>query len=146
MAAIRPEGFPVERGKIHEFANSLFDDHPLHHDLPLANAAGFRSVVAPITYASAASFFAEDGGMRLPEGVDLRFVLHGGQEFVFERPLIAGDLLTPTPGELRTYEKAGRRGGTMKFIETETVYQDEAGEVVVRVRSTIIQTGGVVEG
>lgn len=146
MAVINPTGFPVERGKIHEFATSVLDEHPLHHDLSWAHAQGLPSVVAPLTFASAASFFADEGGITLPEGVDLRFVLHGAQEFIFERPLIAGDLLTPRPGEMRTYEKAGRRGGTMKFIESETVYRDESGEVVVRVRSTIIQTSGVVQG
>ncbi|MCA9846396.1 MAG: MaoC family dehydratase N-terminal domain-containing protein [Dehalococcoidia bacterium] len=145
MTVINPGGFPVERGKIHEFANSVLDDHPLYHDLSRAHAQGLPSVIAPLTFASAASFFADEGGMKLPEGVDLRFVLHGGQEFIFERPLFAGDLLTPQPGEMRTYEKAGHRGGMMRFIETETVYRDEAGEVVVRIRSTIIQTGGVVE-
>ena len=79
-------------------------------------------------------------------GLDMRFVLHGGQEFNFERPIFAGDVLTSEPGETSSYEKEGRRGGTMKFIDTETVYRDQQGEVVLRVKSTLIQTGGVVQG
>jgi len=146
MTSINPPGFPVERGKIHEFANSLLDDHPLYHDEGAAHAQGYPSVIAPPTFSSVASFFSEGAGMRLPEGLDLRFILHGGQEFIFERPLFAGDLLTPEPGEMSQYEKAGRRGGTMRFIDTETVYRDQQGDIVVRVKSTIIQTGGVVQG
>ena len=32
----------------------------------------------------------------------------------------------------------------MRFVETETVYRDAAGAVVVRVINTLIQTAGVV--
>ena len=133
----------MERGKIHEFANSVLDDHPLYHDEIAAQAQGFPSVMAPPTFSSAASFFAGRADLRLPAGLDLRYVLHGGQEFVFERPLFAGDVLTPESGEMTTYEKAGQRGGTMKFIDTETVYHDQRGAIVLRVKSTLIQTSGV---
>ena len=75
----------------------------------------------------------------------MRFVLHGGQEFIFERPLFAGDVLRGEPGETKSYEKAGRRGGTMKFIESETIYRDAQGEIVLRSRNTLIQTAGVVK-
>jgi hypothetical protein len=36
MADINPPGFPVRRGKVHEFANSVLDDNPLYHDLEAA--------------------------------------------------------------------------------------------------------------
>ncbi len=75
----------------------------------------------------------------------MRFVLHGGQEFIFERPLFAGDVLKGEPGETKSYEKKGRRGGTMKFIESETIFRDAQGEIVLRSRNTLIQTAGVVQ-
>ena len=43
------------------------------------------------------------------------------------------------------YEKQGKRGGLMKFVELETVYRDQKGCVVARSRSTAIQTAGVVK-
>lgn len=147
MAQINPPGFPIERGKIHEFANSILDDNALYHDEEAANAAGLPSVVAPPTFSFASAFFPEpprEGGPRM-EGLDMRFVLHGGQEFVFERPVFAGDVLRAEPGETKSYEKAGRRGGTMKFIESETVFRDQNGQIVVRSRNTLIQTAGVVK-
>ncbi|HWO93518.1 MAG TPA: MaoC family dehydratase N-terminal domain-containing protein [Dehalococcoidia bacterium] len=147
MAYINPPGVPIERGKVHEFANAILDDNPLYHDEEAAKRAGLPSVVAPPTFTSVAAFFPEkgaEGGPRM-EGLDLRFVLHGGQEFNFERPLFAGDLLHAEPGETRQYEKQGRRGGTMKFVETETVYRDQKGDVVLRIKNTLIQTGGVVQ-
>ena len=159
MGAINPPGLPVERGKIHEFANAILDDHAFYHDQAAAQAAGFPSVVAPPTYPLTAALYSaeerpgdaeerpgEDNPMPdALQALDMRFVLHGAQEFVFERPLFAGDLLQSEPGEVNAYEKAGKRGGVMKFVEIETVYRDQSGEVVARSRATVIQTAGVVK-
>lgn len=145
MAKINPPGFIVERGKIHEFANAILDDNPHYHDLEAATADGLPSVVAPITYSSVASYFGDGSGpASAMSGLDMRFVLHGGQEWIFERPIFAGDILTAQPGATTSYEKEGKRGGTMKFIESEMLYRDQNGEIVLRGKSTLIQTGGVV--
>lgn len=147
MAFINPPGVPVERGKVHEFAEAILDDHPHYHDLEAAQAAGLPSVVAPPTFAMLAQLFPE-ADQRPPEALmqlDVRYSLHGAQEFVFERPVFAGDVLRGEPGETKVYEKEGRRGGVMKFVEFETVYRDQQGDVVVRSRTTAIQTAGVVE-
>lgn len=145
MARINPPGFLIERGKIHEFANAILDDNPHYHDLDAANRDGLPSVVAPPTYSSVASHFAERSGPGgAMSGLDMRYVLHGGQEWVFERPIFAGDVLTLEPGASTSYEKEGRRGGAMKFIENEDIYRDQFGEIVLRSKSTLIQTAGVV--
>lgn len=147
MAYIRPPGLPVERGKVHEFADAILDEHPHYHDSEAAAAAGLPGVVAPPTFAMASALFSEDGAELPPElaALDMRLALHGAQEFVFERPLFAGDLLRGEPGEVKCYAKKGRRGGLMQFVEAETIYRDAAGEIVLRTRTTAIQTEGVVE-
>ncbi len=147
MARIHPPGFPIERGKVHEFANAIGAEDPLHHDAEAARAAGLPGVVAPPTFSAAAAFFPEPGGAGGLgiQGLDMRFVLHGGQELEYERPLFAGDLLRAEPGDTKSYEKQGKRGGTMKFIETETLYRDVLSAVVLRVRNTLVQTAGVVK-
>ena len=147
MTKIRPRGFPVERGKIHEFANAILDEHPHYHDEEAARAAGLPSVVAPPTFPMALALFegASDRPPAEVEALDMRYALHTAQELVFERPLVAGDVLTGEPGELKTYEKRGSRAGLMKFVEFETIYRDQAGEVVARSRTTAVQTEGVVE-
>jgi acyl dehydratase len=147
MAFINPPGIPVERGKIHEFAESILDEHPHYHDLEAARAAGLPSVVAPPTFTMTAALFP-GRDQKMPEALeefDMRFMLHGAQEFSFERPIFAGDVLRGEPGETRTYEKEGKRGGVMKFVELETIYRNQDGEVVVRSRTTAIQTAGVVK-
>jgi len=147
MAFIHPPGLPVERGKIHEFANSILDDHPHYHDAEAAAAAGLPAVVAPPTFVLATQLFPTPDAKLAPEiaELDQRYTLHGAQEFVFERPVFAGDVLNSEPGEIKTYQKQGKRGGVMKFVEAETVYRDQQGEVVLRTRTTAIQTAGVVK-
>lgn len=147
MAYIRPPGLPVERGKVHEFADAILDEHPHYHDAEAAADAGLPGVVAPPTFAMATALFSEADAELPPElaALDMRFALHGAQEFVFERPVFAGDLLRGEPGEVKAYEKKGRRGGRMKFVEAETVYRDQQGEIVLRTRTTAIQTEGVVQ-
>lgn len=147
MAHINPPGIPIERGKIHEFANAILDEHPHYHDEQAARAAGLPGVVAPPTFAMASALFAAADQPLHPElaKLDMRFALHGAQEFSFERPICAGDLLVGEMGEVKAYEKTGKRGGVMKFVEIETVYRDQNGEVVLRSKTTAIQTAGVVK-
>lgn len=147
MALINPPGLPVERGKVHEFANAILDDHPHYHDAEAAAAAGLPGVVAPPTFVMAAQLFPAPDAKLAPElaALDPRYTLHGAQEFEFERPIFAGDVLHSEPGEIRSYEKQGKRGGVMKFVEAETVYRNQDGEIVARTRATAIQTAGVVE-
>ena len=73
--------------------------------------------------------------------MDLRRVLHGEQEYEYVRPLRAGDVLTSQTQLKEEYEKEGKRGGTMRFVVSETVFRDQAGEIVAYSRSTTIETG-----
>ena len=149
VAILNPPGLPIERGKIHEFTCSIYDDNPLFHDETAAKEAGLPSVVAPPTYSSVQAFFvnpADAGGLaKIGMELDLRFVLHGGQEFEYLRPVFAGETLTAHQGEVRTYEKEGRRGGLMKFAEIESYYTDENNEMVIKIKNILIQTAGVVK-
>lgn len=73
--------------------------------------------------------------------MDLRYVLHGEQEFLFYgEPIRAGDHLTVSVWIEPVTEKQGRRGGTMRFGRVITDFVDEAGAVRARARSTTIET------
>ncbi len=100
MAQINPPGIPIERGKIHEFAHAILDDNPLYHAETAAHDRGFDSVVAPPTYTWVGSFFPAASPAADPtmEGLDMRYLLHGAQEYNFERPIFAGEVLTAAPG------------------------------------------------
>src|SRR5690606_28988464 len=61
--------------------------------------------------------------------------LHAEQHYEYHRPLRAGDVLTATTTPGKTWEKQGRRGGTLLFSESVTEYRNQNGELVVTARS-----------
>ena len=125
----------VERGKIAEFARAVMNSSPAY-DRPDA--------VAPPTFPQSMALWRaraprpESGTGRA--GLDMRRVLHGEQEFEYIRPLRAGEVLTASTHVKDRYEKEGKRGGTMTFIVSETVFRDQDGETVAYSRGTTIQT------
>ena len=83
-----------------------------------------------------------DGG----GGGGLTRLLHGEQRFEYHKPLRPGMRLEVSSRPGRSWEKQGKRGGTMKFSETITELRDQDGELVVTQISVGIMTGKVVEG
>lgn len=124
----------VERGKIGEFARACLNESP---------AYSAPDAVASPTFPQTLAFWrARAGASTQPgrRGMDMRRVLHGEQEFEYVRPLRAGDVLTATSAVKDEYEKAGKRGGTMRFVITETTFRDQDGEIVAYSRGTTIVT------
>ena len=137
------EGLRVAPGKVAEFARAVRDDNPAHYDAKAAADRGFDAVPAPLTFTRVSAF-----PHNRPEGVegtgfDLGLepvVIHGEQAYEFERPLVAGDVLDGETTLAEVYQREGRRGGTMTFVEYETAYYDQDGDLVVTDRSTAIET------
>ena len=135
----KPVEWHIERGKIWEFARACLNNSPAYFS---------EDAVIPPTFPRTLAFWAPPGGgeRRGRGGMDMRRVLHGEQEFEYVRPVRAGDVLTSTSEVKDTYEKEGKRGGTMQFVITETTFKDQQGEVVAYTRTTAIETEGAVQG
>ena len=129
-----PTTIPIERGKIREFALACFDANPEY------TQAGVPPV--PPTYLTVRSFWMTGATSPLARvGLDLRRLLHGGEEYVFHGPPPrAGEELTMQTRVDKVYEKVGKRGGTMTFVESVTEFVDGDGTVRVECRSTAIET------
>ena len=125
----------VERGKVREFARATKSENPEYLDDP--------APVSPPTFLVSSVFWAPPGANRWGSlKLDMRRVLDGGREFVFHGPPPeAGAKLTAQSRVDNIYEKEGKRGGTMTFVETVQEFRDEAGNVVAEMRSTAIETG-----
>jgi acyl-coenzyme A thioesterase PaaI-like protein len=71
---------------------------------------------------------------------DMTRVLHAEERYRYVRPLRIGDRLVCKTRVVEDYVKQGRRGGTMRFVATETEMRDEqSGELVVVTRTTMVQ-------
>jgi acyl dehydratase len=139
----RPQIMHVEYGKIREFARAIKDDNPIYFDPERASEIA-GGVMPPPTFSMTIAHW-DDGSGRPPLGLDLRRLLHGEQEFEYLAPVYAGDVLTSTTRVADVFEKSGGRGGTMKFVVLESTFVNQNGNAVLRTRSTLIETGKVVE-
>ena len=125
----------VEEGKVREFARAVKSSNPAYVD-------SGPQATSPATFLASSAFW--QGAKNSPWG-DTRLnwerILHGEQEFVFPGPPpAAGTELTAESRIDRVFEKEGKRGGTMTFVEVVTEYRDGSGAVVAEARSTVIET------
>jgi hypothetical protein len=131
----KPFRVVVEEGKIREFARAVKSSNP-------AYVAGGPQATSPVTFLASSAFWQSPENS--PWGdVPLNWerILHGEQEFVFPGPPpAAGSELWAEARIDRIYEKEGKRGGTMTFVEHVTEYRDPSGTVVAESRSTVIET------
>lgn len=131
-----PVVYAVGREKVREYAAAVGETNALHFDPEAARAAGYADVLAPpmfvVVYCSSAFMTA----LFDPElAIDFARLVHGGQEFRWEQPVVAGDEITTT---LRVGDIAQRAG--LRFDTFETVSVNQRGETTCRgTWSTIIR-------
>jgi len=124
--------FPVERGKVREFANAILEDNPAfqEHEAP-----------APLTFSMTRSFWPNEGGDMSKININYAMVVHGGQEFEYLGPVKVGDTLTGRTRVADAYEKEGKRGGRMSFYVFETTFANQDGRDVLISRNVLIERG-----
>jgi hypothetical protein len=154
------EKFPVEASLIRLFAQAIGDTNPAYYE-ETAGDTEIGHVIAPPTFITSASHWDPTYPLRWktgqpwngsgategtkPAGSGGGTSLHAEQHFTYHRQLQPGDVLFPTPGEGKTWEREGRRGGTMTFRESVTEWRDADGELVITSRSVGVTTGQVIK-
>ena len=85
-----PQTTTIAVEQIRQFADAVGDANPIFHDEGAARDAGFPNVLAPPTFVT--RFRAQYAAVGLdPETMQ---VLHGEQQYMYERPLHAGDMVS----------------------------------------------------
>lgn len=135
--------FPIERGKIREFASAICDPNPVYRDTEYARSKGFDDVLAPVTFPVTAGFhtsldnFVLDISNKLD--MDLGKSVHGSFEIIYQRPVCAGETLRGEISIGDIYEKEGKRGGKMTFVEMKNNFYDKDDNPVVTISNTFIE-------
>ena len=121
-----PVSYAVGREKVREFASAVGEEAPVHHDPEAARAAGYADVVAPPMFAVVYCGRAIGRALFDPDiGIDFSRMVHGGQEFAWGPPVVAGDEIA-TEVEVKDVSE---RGGLQFFVfESRSTNQD--GETV----------------
>lgn len=114
--------FEVERGAILRLAEAIGDPHPDYREGSAAPPT------FPTTFRMAIPGLAE---------IEPARILHGEQEYSYERPIRAGDRLTCLARIADVYEREGRLG-KMIFVIAEVEGRDDASERVFAGRATLI--------
>jgi acyl dehydratase len=121
-----PKIYAVGREKVREYANAVGETNPVHLDVEAARAAGYADVVAPPMFAVVYSAPAMAPAVLDPDvGINLAMMVHGGQEFAWGQPVVAGDEITTTASVKDISERDGKG-----FYVFETVSTNQDGDTV----------------
>lgn len=121
-------------GKVYPAASFAVDPERVAR---FREAFGEEGDIVPPTFGTAAEFVVLPSIVGDPElGLDFTRVVHGEQEYEWRRPFRVGETLTVRARISSIREKAGRG-----FLTIETEMLDEAGELVVLARATMIERG-----
>jgi acyl dehydratase len=134
--------FPVEEGKIREFAIAVGGANPIYCDRLAARAAGHRAIPAPPTFSVVAGHWRDQSAMVTRLGLDLRRVVVGEVRWEYFAPVYAGDRLSGARVVKEITERTGRRGGRMRVITLQTDLHSQDGELAIRQLDVIIETSG----
>jgi acyl dehydratase len=132
-----PVVYAVGREKIREYARAVGETNPVHLELEAARVAGFADLVAPPMFAVVYSAPAVGPPIFDPD-IELNFAMmvHGGQEFVWGEPVVAGDEITTTVSVKDISESDGRG-----YYVFESVSVNQRGQEVCRGTWTNIVRG-----
>ena len=120
--------YAVGREKIREYAHAVGETNPLSLDPEAARAAGYRDVVAPPMFCVVYSSPSMAPAIFDPEvGMNFAMMVHGGQEFEWGAPVVAGDEITTEVTVKDITERDGKG-----FYEFESVSTNQDGEQVCR--------------
>jgi hypothetical protein len=119
--------FAVEAGKVQEFARAIM--------APATDGV-------PLTFSVVAGHHRDARAAVEKLGLDIKRVVVGEVEWAYERPLVVGDELSGRRVVADVKTREGSRGGTMTLVTLETEFRDAAGEVALRQREVLIETGG----
>lgn len=137
----------IERSAVTNFARAVKDPNPIYYDVRAAKAAGFANIPAPPTFIFVAGGWGtwpedqpDDPGVNPLGEIAVEYarqgglLLHGEQSYIYERPVVVGDVLDTEAEVVDTYTK-----GSMTFAIVETRFTDAAtGELVVTTRTNMI--------
>jgi len=133
-----PVVYAVGREKVREYARAVGETNPVHLDVEAARAASYADVVAPPMFAVVYSAPAVGPPIFDPE-IELNFAMmvHGGQEFVWGPPVVAGDEIATTASVKDISEDDDARG----YYVFESISTNQRGEQVCRGTWTNIVRG-----
>ncbi|MFA1821468.1 MaoC family dehydratase N-terminal domain-containing protein [Virgibacillus oceani] len=122
----------VERTLVRRFAEAIGDPHPIFIDEETGKQSRYGANVAPPTFPRTFDFGAVEG-LQLPD----KGLIHGEQNYHYERPLLVGEEVYCCTRVKDYFEKEGKNG-LMSFLVIQRFGESTDGDVIFTEESTII--------
>ncbi len=120
------------------FCESVDDARSEYVDARAAGGGPFGAPIAPPTFPMRFLFDALDPDLFFELGLNLAGIVHAEQEFVYERPVRAGEKYTIVGKVHDIWEKQGR-SGKLDFVTFEALGREkQTDELVFTARMTLI--------
>lgn len=138
--------YEVTSTGVRGFARGVGYADRVYYDTDAATAAGYAALPAPPCYLGTPVYVPGevDETFSVPAVVSPRprfgldNVLDGGTETTYERPLVAGDVLTASHTISELTPKQSKSLGAMLIVTTDSDYRDASGAKVAHQRSQVI--------
>ena len=133
-----PVYFDVEKGHIRRFAEAIGDPNPLYTDEKYARKTKYGTIIAPPTFVTALTDREWARQNIFEVECPLKRILNGGNEIELYEPIRAGDRICVTYKLVDATVREGKVG-KMLFLIYEAYYRNQFGDLVAKVRNTIIR-------
>lgn len=131
----KPLTVEIEKSQIRRFAQAIGENNPIHQDEKIAKAHGYRSLVAPPTFAAALDNLKD---LLEQTGLNPSVTMHAEEEYEYFRPLCAGDEVVVTHKIADIYDKQAPNGKLI-FVVIETRGNDKRGKPYYKGRRVLVE-------
>jgi acyl dehydratase len=126
----------IEAGRVRLYCEAIGETDPIHLDATTARNAGYRDILAPLTFPTAVSMDSPNPRRAIELlDIDLARVLHGEEQYDYFAPICVGDEITSASKIVDIYDK---KGGSLEFVILELNMRNQLDERVCRIRRTFI--------
>ncbi|WP_037158829.1 fused (3R)-hydroxyacyl-ACP dehydratase subunits HadA/HadB [Rhodococcoides fascians] len=126
--------YDVGREKVREYSRAVQDFNPVHWEGDAAEALGYSSVVAPLTFMSLVGTLAQKRLLqKIAVGFDLSQMLQTDQVLQFHQPIVAGDHLY-CDVSLDSYKEVMGKD----MMVTKNIVSNQRGELVQTTYTTLL--------
>lgn len=131
----------IEKGRLRVLARAIGETRPVYVDEAAARAAGFRSILAPLTLPFCLLMDDPNGlGYLADLGIPVGRMLHAEERVVPHQPICAGDRVRV---QRRVRDMYSKKNGTLDFVVFGfEVRRADTGELMAESESTLVVRHG----
>lgn len=130
--------FEVDRSKIKELCHAIGDNNPIFFDREYAKKQGYKDTPASLTFASLMNFwgYPEIWDRMIEIGVDVKRLLHAGEEYEYFEPIYPGDIVK---GMVSV--ESVRSSDTMDIASFKTTFSRDGKTVLIARMKIVVMLG-----